>query len=151
GIFTDPLPEHPPERDIDVLFVGNLSPAVQAERLRWLGRLSRLSQCWKVVIAQVPYGPAYRDLLLRCRGVFNRSLKGEWNLRTGEACSCGALLFMESTNREMAGVWEHGRDCVFYDEEDLQSLLEHYLSHEEERRAIAHTGQHQAREHSFAF
>ena len=28
-------------RDIDILFVGNLSPAVQRERLAWLGRIGR--------------------------------------------------------------------------------------------------------------
>src|SRR5436190_605393 len=30
------------EKDIDILFVGNLHPAVQGERLGWLGRLARL-------------------------------------------------------------------------------------------------------------
>ena len=37
------LPLDGPPRDLDVLFVGNLSPAVQRERLPWLGRLARLA------------------------------------------------------------------------------------------------------------
>ena len=36
------------KRDIDVLFVGNMHPAVQRERLAWLGRLSRLAERWNV-------------------------------------------------------------------------------------------------------
>ena len=43
-------------RDIDVLFVGNLHPAVQSERLAWLGRLARLASRWKVVIATGVFG-----------------------------------------------------------------------------------------------
>ena len=35
---------------VDILFVGNLHPAVQRERLYWLGRLARLADKWKVVI-----------------------------------------------------------------------------------------------------
>ena len=39
-----------PERDIDVLFVGNLHPAVQRERLPWLARLAKLAERRNVVI-----------------------------------------------------------------------------------------------------
>src|SRR5262249_25085856 len=43
-----PLPAVDAPRDIDVLFVGNWSPAVQRERLPWLGRLARLRSRWNV-------------------------------------------------------------------------------------------------------
>jgi hypothetical protein len=39
--LSAPVPDSP--RDIDILFVGNLHPAVQRERLPWLARLARLS------------------------------------------------------------------------------------------------------------
>ena len=39
------------ERDIDVLFVGNLHPAVQRERLPWLARLAKLAERRNVVIS----------------------------------------------------------------------------------------------------
>ena len=42
------------EKDIDILFVGNLHPAVQNERLRWLGRLARLSGHRRVIIKMPP-------------------------------------------------------------------------------------------------
>ena len=76
-------------------------------------------------------------------------MRGEWNLRVGEACSCGALLFSERGNLEMAQEWQHGRDCVTYGEEDLESLLEYYLTHEDERRAIAEAGRAKARARTF--
>jgi hypothetical protein len=40
------------DRDIDVLFIGNLHPAVQRERLPWLVRLARLARRWNVQIHQ---------------------------------------------------------------------------------------------------
>jgi GT2 family glycosyltransferase/Flp pilus assembly protein TadD len=150
GVFVSPPPGPPPARDIDVLFVGNLSPAVQAERLPWLGRLARLSSGWRVLIAQGVNGEEYRQLLLRSRVAFNRSVKGEWNLRVCEACSCGALLFQEAGHREMASGWAHGVDCVFYGEDDLEALLERYLSCEEERRAVAEAGREKALACTFA-
>ena len=58
----------PPARrpaHIDVLFVGNLQPAVQGERLAWLGRLARLAGRRKVVIATGIFGADYRALLAR--------------------------------------------------------------------------------------
>jgi glycosyltransferase involved in cell wall biosynthesis len=150
GVFTAPPPKPALQRDIDVLFVGDLNPAVHGERLPWLARLARLADRRRVVIAQGVRGIAYRDLLLRSRIAFNRSLKGEWNLRVGEACSCGALLFAEAGNREMHAAWTHGVDCVFYNEENLETLLEHYLSHEDERLAVARAGQARVQGYSFA-
>src|SRR5262249_33830212 len=46
--LLQPMPEGP--RDIDVLFVGNLNPAVQRERLAWLGRLTHLADRYRVLI-----------------------------------------------------------------------------------------------------
>jgi hypothetical protein len=60
-----------PHRDIDVLFVGNLNPAVQPERLPWLMRLARLGKRRRVVIQSGVFGDAYRKLLSRARIVFN--------------------------------------------------------------------------------
>jgi glycosyltransferase involved in cell wall biosynthesis/tetratricopeptide (TPR) repeat protein len=138
-LFTQPA-SSTASRDIDLLFVGNMNPAVQGERLRWLGRLSRLAGRWRVSITQGVHGEEYRQLLLRSRIVFNRSVRSEWNLRVGETCSCGALLFSEADNQEMAREWRHGEDCIFYDEDNLEALLERYLSDESERSRIAENG-----------
>jgi hypothetical protein len=48
GFVDAPWPEGP--RDIDIYFAGNFRPAVQRERLPWLGRLARLGERWRVQI-----------------------------------------------------------------------------------------------------
>src|SRR5205807_9038353 len=91
--LDEPAAEGP--RDIDVLFVGNLQAAVQRERLPWLGRLARLAERWRVVIATGTFGDDYWKLMRRARIVFNRSVRGECNKRGFEAAAAGALLFQE--------------------------------------------------------
>src|SRR5262245_36008174 len=59
-------------RDIDILFVGNVNPAVQGERLRWLGRVAKLKKRWNVRITNNVFGDDYRKLLGRAKIVFNR-------------------------------------------------------------------------------
>jgi tetratricopeptide (TPR) repeat protein len=147
-LLDGPWPGGP--RDIDVLFVGNLHPAVQRERLAWLGRLARLGERWTVVIATGVFGAEYRALLGRARVVFNRSLRGECNLRAMEAAAAGALLFQEADNREVPAYFRHLRECVCYRDEDLEARLEHYLSHEDERRALAEAAQRRVREYGVA-
>jgi GT2 family glycosyltransferase/tetratricopeptide (TPR) repeat protein len=137
-------------RDIDVLFVGNLHPAVQRERLAWLGRLARLAGRHNVMIRTGVHGEAYRALLRRARVVFNRSVRGECNRRAFEAAAAGALLFQEAGNREVPQFFEPGREYVAYGEDDLEALLGHYLAHEEERRALADAARARVRGHGFA-
>jgi glycosyltransferase involved in cell wall biosynthesis/tetratricopeptide (TPR) repeat protein len=117
-----------------VLFVGNLHPAVQRERLSWLARLAKLARRWNVVIRTGIPGAENRALLARTRVAFNRS---EANMRAFEAAAAGALLFQEAGNRELPNIFADRRECVYYREDDLEDLLEHYLAHEDERRAIA--------------
>ena len=124
-------------RDIDVLFVGNLNPAVQRERQPWLGRLARLGDRWRVALRTGVFGADYQALLRRARVVFNRSVRGECNLRAFEAAAGGALLFQERDNRETPAYFRDRRECVYYGDGDLEQLLDHYLSHEDERRALA--------------
>jgi tetratricopeptide (TPR) repeat protein len=149
-LFATPSPSTLERREIDLLFVGNLHPAVQRLRNRWLGRIARLADRWRVHITQGVHGEDYRQLLLRSRIVFNHSIRGEWNLRVGEACSCGALLFTESDNLEMPGAWKHGEDCVFYDEDNLEELLDYYSSNEDERTRVAEAGRRKVADFTFA-
>jgi len=145
--------ESPPsaaERDIDVLFVGSFHPAMQRERLPWLGRVAALAERWKVVLTNGFFHDDYRALLGRARIVFNRSVHGECNQRAFEATALGALLFQEAGNREVGAYFKDRQEYVAYQADDLESLLTYYLEHEDERRAIAEAGRRRAREYSFA-
>jgi glycosyltransferase involved in cell wall biosynthesis/predicted Zn-dependent protease len=138
-----------PERRIDALFIGNLHPAVQRERLLWVARLARLAERWNVQIHQGIFGDEYRQLLGRARIVFNRGIRRECNMRTFEAAAAGALLFQEAENREVPEYFRDRRECVYYTDENLEELLEYYLEHEEERRAIAEAGRARVTEYTF--
>jgi glycosyltransferase involved in cell wall biosynthesis/tetratricopeptide (TPR) repeat protein len=137
------------ERDIDILFVGSLHPAVQRERLPWLGRLARLGRRRRVHIRFGVFGNDYHSLLRRSRIVFNRSIRGECNQRVFECTAAGALLFQERGNAEVGALLEDRQDCVYYGEDDLEDLLEHYLTHEDERRELAEAGRLRTRACSF--
>ncbi len=136
-------------RDIDALFVGNLNAAVQLGRQPWLGRLARLGGRRRVAIRTGVFGADYRALLRRARVVFNRSVRGECNLRAFEAAACGALLFQERGNRETPDYFRDRQECVYYGDDDLEELLEHYLTHEDERRAIAEAARARVEEFRF--
>lgn len=137
-------------RDIDVLFVGNFNTAVQRERLPWLARLSRLTPRWKIVLTTGVFGADYRRLLGRARIVFNYSIRGECNLRVFEAAAAGALLFQEEGNRETPAYFHDRQQCVYYNANNLEELLEHYLGHEDERRTIAEAARAEVSRYTFA-
>jgi len=136
-------------RDIDVLFVGNLHPAVQRDRLPWLARLAALADRWCVVVRTNVYGDDYRRLLRRARIVFNRSVRGECNQRAFEAAASGALLFQEAGNPEVPAYFTDRREYVAYTAADLEPLLRHYLEHEDQRRAIAEAARRRVEGYTF--
>jgi GT2 family glycosyltransferase/Flp pilus assembly protein TadD len=147
AFIESPWPEEP--RDCDVLFVGNLHPAVQRERLAWLGRLARLGDRWRVTIHTGIFGEDYRRLLGRSRIIFNRSIRGECNRRAFEVTAAGALLMQEEGNQEVPKYFRDRQECVYYCDDNLEELLNHYLEHEEERRSIAEAGRARVRQFSF--
>jgi GT2 family glycosyltransferase/predicted Zn-dependent protease len=143
-----PAPEG--ERDLDLVFVSNVHAAVQRERLPWLGRLARLAGCRSVVLASGVFGEDYRALMRRAKVAFNRSARGECNMRAFEAAACGALLLQERGNREVGDYFEDRHSCAFYSEDDLEAVVEHYLENEVERREVAARGRAVALRCSYA-
>jgi GT2 family glycosyltransferase len=135
GFVEELWPEGP--RDIDVLFVGNFHPAIQSERLAWLGRLAQLGKRWRIELHAGVFGADYRRMLARARIVFNRAVRGECNLRVAEALAAGALLFQEAENREVPALLTDRHEYVAYADENFEEVLHHYLEHEDERAALA--------------
>ncbi len=133
--LTDP--PHSVERDIDILFIGNVHPFVQSDRLPWLARIAQLSDRYRVCIEGGVFGEDYRNRLARARIVFNRSIRGECNMRVFETIAAGALLFQETENEDVRTILADGRECIYYDEHNLEEHLDYYLSQESERAVIA--------------
>lgn len=136
------------ERDLDIVFVGNFNPAIQRERGRWLARIAGLSRKYRLCLTSHQFGEEYARLYNRARIVFNRSLRGEANMRVYEAMACGALLFYERESPEIQELFRDREELVLYGEDDLETLLDHYLSHSEERERIAEAGWHAVQRHT---
>ncbi len=125
------------DRDIDILLIGNFNHEVQRDRAWWLGRVARLSARYKVCLTSGIHGEDYTHLMNRAKIVFNRSIRGEINMRCYEASACGALLFYERENTEIRTLYTDRQECVLYGEDDLEQLLDYYLANDREREAIS--------------
>lgn len=125
-------------RDIDIGFCGNLHPVVQRERMPWMDRLRALKQ--RGVRAEVVHslhGEDYGRFLNRLRIGFNRSVRGEMNLRSFEVPACGALLFVERENLEVEDFFVPGEEVVLYGDDDFEHLVMEHLADEPRRAAMA--------------
>lgn len=134
------------ERDIDVLFAGNLNHAVHAERGRLLETVAALSGQYRIVLTTGYTGEDYARLLNRARIVFNRSLRSEMNLRCFEALACGAVLFLEEDNLEARDYLEDGAEVVYYRPENLAEKLTNLLEDPAQLRRIGENGLEKAPE-----
>src|SRR6266545_4528475 len=125
------------DRDIDVLFIGNLNPAVQGERLHRLGALAKLASQWNVAIRTGIFGAEYRSLVRRAKVVFDCSIRGECNLRAFEAAAGGGVLFQETDNEEVPHYLAQNSDYIRYTDDDLEKTIAGVLARPEERGAMA--------------
>ncbi|MCA8954900.1 MAG: glycosyltransferase family 1 protein, partial [Planctomycetes bacterium] len=108
------------ERDLDLAFAGNLNPAVQRERSAWLPRLLDLQRHGlRVEVRNQVFGADYGRFLNRARIGFNRSIRGEMNLRAFEVPACGAALLMEASNLEVREFLVPGEEVVLYGDDDF--------------------------------
>jgi tetratricopeptide (TPR) repeat protein len=138
------------ERDLDVVMVGNFNHDIQRERAPWLARVARMSRRHRVLIGSGIYGDAYTHTLNRAKIVFNRSIRGELNMRAYEAAACGALMFYERGNREIGSLFEDGKECVLYSDDDLEELIDFYLENEPARQRIAEAGRKRVAGYTYA-
>ena len=140
------------ERDIDILMLGNFNHSVQWERAPWLARVAKLSRRYQVLLTSGLFGEEYARTMNRAKIVFNRSIRGEINMRAYEAPACGALMFYEASNTEVRSVFTDREDCVLYDADNLEELVAYYLAPENaaERERIAEAGWRLVQKHTYA-
>lgn len=137
---------HPVERTIDVLFLGNLNHAVHRDRARYLERLAKLSDRYRILIASGFEGDAYAELISKARIVFNHSIRGELNLRVFETIACGSAAFIEESNQEVRDWFQDGIDAVLYNADNFEDRIHHHLAHPEDAEAVAARGHARAGE-----
>jgi hypothetical protein len=137
-----------PSRDINIGFVGNLNPVVQRERVGWIDRLSNLQeQGIQTQVTQGLHGEDYGRFLNRCQIGWNRSIRGEMNLRAFEVPACGALLMMEQQNLEVRDFFVPDEECVLYDEHNFETVVAQLVGDQSRTRRIAAAGYRRVQEH----
>ena len=134
-------------RDIDIGFAGNLNPIVQRERAPWIERVQQLPAHIHSVVRQGICGEDYGRFLNRCRIGWNRSIRGEMNLRAFEVPACGALLMLESSNLEVRDFFVPDEECVLYDDDNFEATIEHLVRDPQRTNRIAQAGHRRVQEH----
>ncbi|HEX5051635.1 MAG TPA: glycosyltransferase [Planctomycetota bacterium] len=145
--FHHLMPELGP-RDIDVGFAGNLNPAVQRERAPWIDRVRALQGLGVHSVVQTAvHGQAYGAFLNRCRVGWNRSIRGEMNLRAFEVPACGAALLMERENLEVRDFFVPDEECVLYDTDDFEAVAQELVLDRARCARIAAAGHRRVQQH----
>lgn len=136
-------------RDLDVGFAGNLNPVVQAERAPWLARLLAMrARGLSIEVRSGIHGHEYGRFLNRAKIGWNRSIRGEMNLRAFEVPACGAMLMLERENLEVREHFEPGHEVVLYDDVDFEEQVLRYALDDGARERIARAGHARVREYT---
>lgn len=151
-----------PHRDVDISFVGSLSPE-HGGRIRLLEAIARRLplKIWGNSIKMLPPGSPLRacyqgeawgremyEVMRRSRITLNNhlDLAGDWanNMRLYEATGMGTMLLTDA-KRNLREIFVPGVEVVTYrDVEDCVAQARHYLDDEPARAAIAAAGQRKA-------
>ncbi|MGE3728106.1 MAG: glycosyltransferase [Candidatus Sericytochromatia bacterium] len=124
----------------DISFIGNLNEAIHPRRSQILDQALSLSDRYQVLVRQGIWGAEYRQILNQSKIVLNYTIAQVMNLRGYEAPACGALLFIEAENLEIAHFLKDREECVYYRADNLTELLCYYLENEDKRARIAKAG-----------
>ena len=128
-------------RIYDVGFVGNISRAHRnTARARRLALVSSRFRTNDVYGAYTPDEVA--RVYSQSRIVLNTSIAGDVTMRVFEGSACGALVLTDATANGLADLYAIGDELVVYrNDDDLTAKIAHYLSHEDNRAAIAAAGE----------
>jgi hypothetical protein len=130
--FHHELPNQ--RRDIDVLFIGTITPRRQA-------MLSRLQEALPLTVASA-YGLEMVALMNRAKVIINIHAEAHLDTETRiyEALACGGFVITEQLSRESP--FTSGQHLVEVDSlEEMISQTRHYLNAPEARVRITQTGQ----------
>jgi len=116
--------------------VGQLHPFQERVNL-----IRRLSERYKMNEPRLYLQKEIPGVYSRAKIVLNLPLSDDLNFRTFEAMSCGALLLTRRVNNGQEVLFKEGKHfAAFGDEQELFDKVTYYLSHPEERDAIAVAG-----------
>lgn len=120
----------------DMTMVGNMNDNIHSKRSHYLKKLALLSNKYNIKFFTGCYGENYIRVLNTSKITFNYTIHGGMNMRCYEAMACGSLLFIEEENIEAPLFLKDKVHCVYYNDNNLESLLEYYINNEKERNQI---------------
>jgi tetratricopeptide (TPR) repeat protein len=133
----------------DVLFIGNVIPAIQRERAAFLKRILSMNDRLKVRVATNIRGVDYVDALANSKLIFNRSIRSEANMRVFEALAVNRMILIEESNQEISDYFEPGKECVLYNDETMEETLVEYVSDDQKRTKIEKAAAEKRESYSF--
>jgi len=120
--------------EYDVGFLGNDT----YPRRRDL--LDKIGAKYKLLRSTSDPGEPYSRMLSRCRLLFNCSMDNDVNMRVFEAISIGRLLLTDKVEG-MDDLFKDGEHYIsYYDWQDLDNQIAHYLNNGSSREKIAKSG-----------
>jgi len=137
------------EKEWDVVFVGNVNPNIQKERLQFLKRLFDISHKLRVRVETGLFGDEYVNALCSAKVVFNRSIRGEANMRVFEALASETVIFLESTNQEIRDYFLEGDECVLYEDDAFEETIERIVNNDADRERIVKNATLKKKDYSY--
>jgi len=124
----------------DIGFVGSTDPRRGGQIYKRAELLTMLRQRYSVIAATCNPKDAAKVYNL-CKIGFNRSMKGDLNMRVFEVMSCGTMLLTDRISNGLLDLFEDRKHLVTYkNEEELDELVRYYLENDDERERIALKG-----------
>ncbi len=139
---VNPGPQRPDsrvERDIDLLFVGDLDYNIAYERNRWLDRLAILSDGFNIVFLPPQPEDKLVELCQRTKIVFDSTLSGGISHLALVGASCGALVMLHSENTVGLSCLKPDVHCVTYSRDTLEDKFLQMLRDQKRRENIANS------------
>lgn len=116
----------------DVSFVGNIYPNRQA-------LLDRLKKSFNIFVTRA-FGEDMVRIFNQSKIVLNLGIgSGGIQHRVFEALACGSM-FLSNALPSEEHIFQDRVHLVYYNEDNIEELIQYYLDHEEEREAIAKQG-----------
>lgn len=137
---VNPGPQRPDsrvDRDIDLLFVGELDYNIAYERNRWLDRLGILSDGFKILFLPPQSDDKLVQLCQRAKIVFDSTLSGGISHLAMVGASCGALVMLHGENTVGLSCLKPEVHCVTYTRDTLEDKFLQMLRDQKRRETIA--------------
>ena len=129
----------------DIGFAGSITQNHQ----RRAELLERLKRRFNVKIERV-FLDEMAELYSASKIVFNNAIRNDLNMRVFEALCSGSLLLTDDAEG-LTDFFEDRRHLVVYKDANIEELAAYYLSHDEEREAVAKAGREAVLErHTYA-